>query len=61
MKKTGAVRKGTVRRFGVTVARVALPAHKGRRVDFAAASRRALVVTPQLASVMLIGARSIPG
>src|SRR3989475_9882470 len=50
----GVIRVG--RRLGVTVARVALPVHKGTRVDFAAAPRRALVVTLQLASVMLVGA-----
>jgi len=50
----GVIRVG--RRLGVAVARVALPARKGRRVDFAAAPRRALVVTLQLASVMLVGA-----
>jgi monovalent cation:H+ antiporter-2, CPA2 family len=44
------------RMLGITVARVALPAPKGRGVDFAAAPRRALVVTLQLASIMLIGA-----
>jgi CPA2 family monovalent cation:H+ antiporter-2 len=43
------------RRLGVTIARVALPATKGRGVDFAAAPRRALVVTLQLASVLLVG------
>ena len=50
----GVIRVG--RRLGVTVARVTLPVPKGRRVDFAAAPRRALVVTLQLASVMLVGA-----
>jgi len=50
----GVIRVG--RRLGVAVARVALPARKGRRVDFAAAPRRAFVVTLQLASVMLVGA-----
>jgi CPA2 family monovalent cation:H+ antiporter-2 len=50
----GVIRVG--RRLGLTVARVALPAHKGKGVDFAAAPRRALVVTLQLASVMLVGA-----
>lgn len=49
----GVIRVG--RRLGVTVARVALPARKGRRVDFAVAPRRVLVVTLQLASVMLVG------
>ena len=41
------------RKLGVTLAKAALPVHKGRRVDFAAAPRRALVVTLQLAGVML--------
>jgi CPA2 family monovalent cation:H+ antiporter-2 len=50
----GVIRVG--RRLGLTVARVALPAHKGKKVDFAAAPRRAFVVTLQLASVMLVGA-----
>jgi K+:H+ antiporter len=50
----GVIRVG--RRLGLAVARVALPAHKGRRVDLAIAPRRALVVTLQLASVMLVGA-----
>lgn len=49
----GVVRVG--RRLGVAVARAALPAHPDRRVDFAGAPRRALVVTLQLASVMLVG------
>ncbi|HEY6108793.1 MAG TPA: cation:proton antiporter [Gemmatimonadales bacterium] len=42
-------------RLGLTLARLALPAEKGRRVDFAAAPRRTLVVTLQLASVLLVG------
>lgn len=50
----GVIRVG--RRLGVTVARVALPAGTGKHVDFAGAPRRALVVTLQLASVMLVGA-----
>ena len=50
----GVIRVG--RRLGVTVARQALPARAGRGVDLAAAPRRALVVTLQVASVMLVGA-----
>jgi CPA2 family monovalent cation:H+ antiporter-2 len=50
----GVIRVG--RRLGATVAEAALPAVTARRVDFAAAPRRALVVTLQLASVMLVGA-----
>jgi CPA2 family monovalent cation:H+ antiporter-2 len=42
-------------RLGLTLARVALPAEKHRRIDFAAAPRRTLVVTLQLASVLLVG------
>jgi CPA2 family monovalent cation:H+ antiporter-2 len=49
----GVLRVG--RRLGVALARLALPAHTGARVDFALAPRRALVVTLQLASVMLVG------
>jgi CPA2 family monovalent cation:H+ antiporter-2 len=49
----GVVRVG--RRLGVTLARIALPARRDRAVDFAAAPRRALVVTLQLISVMLVG------
>jgi CPA2 family monovalent cation:H+ antiporter-2 len=50
----GVVRVG--RRLGVTVARAALPEASGPHVDFAGAPRRALVVTLELASVMLVGA-----
>lgn len=42
-------------RLGLTLARLALPTEKGRRVDFAGAPRRTLVVTLQLASVLLVG------
>ncbi len=42
-------------RLGVTLARLALPATGVRRVEFAAAPRRMLVVTFQLASVLLVG------
>lgn len=42
-------------RLGLTLARLALPTEKGRRVDFAGAPRRMLVVTLQLASVLLVG------
>lgn len=42
-------------RLGLTLARLALPAEKDRRIDFAAAPRRTLVVTLQLASVLLVG------
>src|SRR2546428_1506120 len=50
----GVIRVG--RRLGDSVASVALPLHMGTRVDFAAAPRRALVGTPQLASVLADGA-----
>jgi CPA2 family monovalent cation:H+ antiporter-2 len=50
----GVIRVG--RRLGVTVARVALPEAENARVDFAGAPRRALVVTLELASIMLVGA-----
>jgi CPA2 family monovalent cation:H+ antiporter-2 len=42
-------------KLGLTLARLALPAEKDRRVDFAAAPRRMLIVTFQLASVLLVG------
>ena len=42
-------------KLGVTLARLALPAEKHKRVDFAAAPRRMLVVTFQLAGVLLVG------
>ena len=42
-------------KLGLTLARLALPAEKHRRVDFAAAPRRMLIVTFQLASVLLVG------
>ncbi|HKE91258.1 MAG TPA: cation:proton antiporter, partial [Gemmatimonadales bacterium] len=42
------------RRLGMTLARAALPKTR-RRVDFAAAPRRMLVVTLQLAGVLLVG------
>jgi K+:H+ antiporter len=42
-------------KLGLTLARLALPAEKDRRVDFAAAPRRMLVVTFQLAGVLLVG------
>jgi len=42
-------------KLGLTLARLALPAKKDRRVDFAAAPRRMLIVTFQLASVLLVG------
>jgi len=42
-------------KLGLTLARLALPAEKERRVDFAAAPRRMLIVTFQLASVLLVG------
>ena len=42
------------RRLGMTLARAALPKQR-RRVDFAAAPRRTLVVTLQLAGVLLVG------
>jgi len=44
----------TSRRLGLTLARAALPKQR-RRVDFAAAPRRTLVVTLQLAGVLLVG------
>lgn len=43
------------RKLGVTLARSALPKERRRRVDFAAAPRRTLVVTLQLAGVLLVG------
>src|SRR3989475_3648428 len=43
------------RKLGVTLARLALPAGQHQRVDFAAAPRRMLVVTFQLAGVLLVG------
>jgi CPA2 family monovalent cation:H+ antiporter-2 len=43
------------RRLGLALARLALPAEKDKRVDFAAAPRRTLVVTFQLAIVLLVG------
>jgi len=42
-------------KLGLTLARLALPAEKRARVDFAAAPRRMLVVTFQLAGVLLVG------
>jgi CPA2 family monovalent cation:H+ antiporter-2 len=42
-------------KLGMRLARQALPAQQGRRVDFAAAPRRMLVVTFQLAAVLLVG------
>ena len=42
-------------KLGVTLARLALPAEKHKRVDFAAAPRSMLVVTFQLAGVLLVG------
>ena len=42
-------------KLGLTLARMALPAGRKRRVDFAVAPRRTLVVTLQLASVLLVG------
>ncbi len=50
----GVIRVG--RRLGLALAKVALPAHMGKRVDFAAAPRRALVVTLQLATLLVVGA-----
>ncbi len=44
------------RKLGVTLARLALPKERKRRVDFAAAPRRTLVVTLQLAGVLVVGA-----
>jgi CPA2 family monovalent cation:H+ antiporter-2 len=41
--------------LGLTLARLALPAEKDKRVDFAAAPRRTLTVTLQLAGVLLVG------
>jgi CPA2 family monovalent cation:H+ antiporter-2 len=43
------------RKLGVTLARAALPKERRGRVDFAAAPRRTLVVTLQLAGVLLVG------
>ena len=43
------------RKLGVTLARAALPKERRRRVDFAAAPRRTLVVTLQLAGVLIVG------
>jgi CPA2 family monovalent cation:H+ antiporter-2 len=45
----------TVRALGLTLARVALPPRQDRRVDLAAAPRRALAVTLQLAIVTIVG------
>lgn len=42
-------------KLGLTLARLALPAEKDKRVDFAAAPRRMLVVTFQLTAVLLVG------
>ncbi len=42
-------------KLGVTLARLALPAEKKKRVDFAAAPRRMLMVTFQLFGVLLVG------
>src|SRR3989441_614370 len=42
-------------KLGLTLTRLALPTEKDRRVDFAAAPRRMLVVTFQLAGVLLVG------
>jgi CPA2 family monovalent cation:H+ antiporter-2 len=44
------------RRVGITLARVALPTSQGNRVDAALAPRRMLVVTLQLAVMVLVGA-----
>jgi CPA2 family monovalent cation:H+ antiporter-2 len=41
--------------LGVTLARLALPAEQKKRVDFAAAPRRMLMVTFQLFGVLLVG------
>ena len=43
------------RRFGATLAEAALPARADGKVDLAAAPRRALVVTLQVALVLLVG------
>ncbi len=43
-------------RLGVRLARLALPKEHSQRVDFAAAPRRMLLVTIQLAGVLLVGA-----
>jgi CPA2 family monovalent cation:H+ antiporter-2 len=45
----------TVRALGLTLARIALPPRQDRRVDLAAAPRRALAVTLQLAIVTIVG------
>lgn len=44
------------RRIGITLARLALPPGRGKRVDAALAPRRMLVVTLQLAVIVLVGA-----
>jgi K+:H+ antiporter len=44
------------RHVGITLARVALPSRLGKRVDAAAVPRRMLVVTLQLAVIVLVGA-----
>jgi K+:H+ antiporter len=43
------------RKLGMSLARLALPTRSKRRVDFAAAPRRTLVATFQLAGVLLVG------
>jgi monovalent cation:H+ antiporter-2, CPA2 family len=42
--------------LGITLARLALPAERDKRVDFAAAPRRMLMLTFQLAGVLFVGA-----
>jgi K+:H+ antiporter len=42
-------------RLGITLARLALPVEKDKRVDFGAAPRRMLIVTLQLAGVLVVG------
>ncbi|HEX6938590.1 MAG TPA: cation:proton antiporter [Longimicrobiales bacterium] len=46
----------TARRLGLTLALLALPAGAAGKLDLAAAPRRALIVTLQLAILMLVGA-----
>jgi len=48
-------------KLGVTLARLALPTEQRKRVDFAAAPRRMLVVTFQLAAVLLVGTPLLMG
>jgi CPA2 family monovalent cation:H+ antiporter-2 len=50
----GAVR--VARKLGATLAAAAFPAADGKHLDLAAAPRRALVVTVQLAATLLVGA-----